>query len=50
VIANVRNITIDADAAVVHISSQQQNTYKETLQETEILFVRDWWFLTKMKW
>jgi len=32
-IANMRNITIDADAAVVRISSQQQTTNEETLQK-----------------
>jgi len=32
-IANMRNITVDADASVVRISSQQQTTNEETLQE-----------------
>lgn len=32
-IANMRNITVDADAAVVRISSQQQTSNEETLQE-----------------
>jgi hypothetical protein len=32
-ISNMRNITVDADAAVVCISSQQQTTTEGTLQE-----------------